>query len=73
MQLTWEKLGLVFDPELIPERPDWMVNFAQAPNVVIFDSFIRVFFVAAPNRTKINSLSVIVLLLIWIKQICLKC
>jgi predicted GH43/DUF377 family glycosyl hydrolase len=49
MQLTWEKLGLVFDPELIPERPDWMVNFAQAPNVVIFDSFIRVFFCCRPK------------------------
>lgn len=49
MQLTWEKLGLVFDPEQIPERPDWMVNFAQAPNVVIFDTFIRVFFCCRPK------------------------
>jgi predicted GH43/DUF377 family glycosyl hydrolase len=44
----WEKLGLVFDPVLHPGRPDWMVSFAQAPNVIIFDDYVRVFFCCRP-------------------------
>ena len=49
MTFKWEKLGLVFDPSLHANRPDWMVDFAQAPNVVIFDTYIRVFFCCRPT------------------------
>ncbi|MDO8805356.1 MAG: glycosylase, partial [Elusimicrobiota bacterium] len=48
MAFSWKKLGLVFDPKLHPERPDWMVDFAQAPNVMVFDGFVRVFFCCRP-------------------------
>ena len=48
MTFKWEKLGLVFDPSLHAGRPDWMVDFAQAPNVIIFDHYVRVFFCCRP-------------------------
>ena len=48
MTFKWEKLGLVFDPSLHADRPDWMVDFAQAPNVIIFDNYVRVFFCCRP-------------------------
>lgn len=48
MTFKWEKLGLVFDPSLHADRPDWMVDFAQAPNVIIFDKYVRVFFCCRP-------------------------
>lgn len=45
----WIKHGLVFNPATIKDRPDWMESFAQAPNVVIFDNFVRVFFCCRPK------------------------
>ncbi len=45
----WIKRGLVFNPAAITDRPDWMESFAQAPNVVIFDEFVRVFFCCRPK------------------------
>jgi hypothetical protein len=44
MSAKWEKLGLVFEPNRYAERPPWMVDFAQAPNVIIFEKHVRVFF-----------------------------
>ncbi len=44
MQFTWKKLGMIFDPLLHQETPEWMYSFAQAPNVIIFDDFVRVYF-----------------------------
>lgn len=44
MSAKWEKLGLVFEPNKLAERPSWMVDFAQAPNVIIFEKHVRVFF-----------------------------
>lgn len=44
----WQKLGLLFDPMHHSDRPDWMVSFAQAPNVVVFDDCVRVYFCCRP-------------------------
>ncbi|MEF8698772.1 MAG: glycosylase [Candidatus Accumulibacter sp. UW20] len=48
MAFKWEKFGLVFDPALHPDRPAWMLGFAQAPNVIVFDHHVRVFFCCRP-------------------------
>ncbi|GLI08712.1 glycosylase [Paenibacillus tyrfis] len=45
----WIKKGIVFDPATIKNRPLWMDQFAQAPNVVNFDNFIRVYFSCRPK------------------------
>ena len=46
----WEKLGHVFDPAAFPGRPTWMYEFAQAPSVLLFDEFVRVYFSCRPPR-----------------------
>jgi hypothetical protein len=43
----WKKLGRVFDPREIKGR-EWLNEFAQAPSVLIFDDFIRVYFSCRP-------------------------
>ncbi len=43
----WKKLGRVFNPLEVQGR-DWMKEFAQAPSVLIFDQFIRVYFSCRP-------------------------
>jgi hypothetical protein len=44
----WKKLGNVFNPcEL--DTPSWMHEFAQAPHVIKFDDFIRVYFSCRPE------------------------
>lgn len=48
MGFKWIKKGLLFDPAMIADRPDWMVSFAQAPNVIVFDDYARVFFCCRP-------------------------
>jgi hypothetical protein len=45
----WKKLGRIFDPTLVKEK-DWLKEFAQAPSVLIFDKFIRVYFACRPLR-----------------------
>ena len=44
----WEKLGRVFNPIDI-KNIDWINEFAQAPSVLIFDKFIRVYFSCRPK------------------------
>ncbi|MGD9494008.1 MAG: hypothetical protein AB7V36_11710 [Bacteroidales bacterium] len=44
----WKKLGRVFNPTEITNRP-WLKAFAQGPSVVVFDDFIRVYFSCRPN------------------------
>ena len=39
----WKKLGQVFNPTELKES-SWMNEYAQAPSIVIFDNYIRVFF-----------------------------
>ncbi len=47
--IKWEKKGLLFGPEMLKERPAWMDSFAQAPNVIVFDDFVRVYFCCRPK------------------------
>lgn len=47
----WEKLGKVFNPAEISNIA-WMKEFAQAPAVLIFDKFIRVYFSCRPHRDR---------------------
>src|SRR5258706_14632607 len=44
----WKKLGNVFDPQTL-ETPEWMREFAQAPHVIHFEDFIRVYFSTRPK------------------------
>jgi len=47
MLFNWTKLGRVFDPTAVKDR--YFINeFAQAPHVLIFDDFIRVYFSCRP-------------------------
>lgn len=45
---TWKKLGKIFDPTEI-ETPEWMYEFAQAPAILKFDNYIRVYFSCRPK------------------------
>ncbi|NJM81007.1 MAG: hypothetical protein HC854_17890 [Flavobacterium sp.] len=47
-QLKWQKKGLLFNPKN-HKTPKWMNEFAQAPHVLHFDSFIRVYFSCRPK------------------------
>ena len=47
----WKKLGKVFDPTEIKGR-NWLNEFAQAPSVLIFDDFVRVYFSGRPKPDK---------------------
>jgi len=47
----WNKLGLVFNPTKINDKP-WLKEFAQAPSVLVFDDFIRVYFSCRPPADK---------------------
>lgn len=44
---NWNKLGKVFDPTLVENRP-FIREFAQAPATLIFDNFVRVYFSCRP-------------------------
>ena len=44
----WNKIGKVFDPSE-HETPEWMNGFAQAPSVIKFDNFVRVYFSCRPK------------------------
>lgn len=50
----WEKLGKIFTPQLIKNRP-WLKNFAQAPATLVFDNYVRVFFSCRPLPDKSGS------------------
>lgn len=43
----WKKLGRVFIPQEV-QGIEWMKDFAQAPSVIVFDDFIRVYFATRP-------------------------
>ena len=45
----WKKKGVIFNPLEIKGRPEWMNEFAQAPNAITFEDFIRVFFTTRPK------------------------
>ena len=44
----WNKLGKIFDPAAI-DTPEWMNEFAQAPSVILFEDFARVYFSCRPK------------------------
>lgn len=44
----WKKMGKVFNPQEITERP-WLKEFAQAPATLIFDDFVRIYFSCRPS------------------------
>ena len=48
MKFQWKKAGRVFNPAQ-QKTPDWMNEFAQAPSVLIFVDFIRVYFSCRPK------------------------
>ena len=43
----WRKLGVVFDPRQIKNKI-WLSEYAQAPSVVVFEDFVRVYFSCRP-------------------------
>ena len=43
----WRKLGRVFTPQAVTDRP-WLREFAQAPATLVFDDFVRVYFSCRP-------------------------
>jgi hypothetical protein len=45
---SWVKLGKIFDPTE-NSTVDWMKEFAQAPSVLVFDEFVRVYFSCRPS------------------------
>ena len=47
MQFKWKKLGKIFDPRDF-RKPQWLHEYAQAPSVVIFEAFIRIYFSCRP-------------------------
>lgn len=49
--LKWKKIGKIFDPTEYKSK-SWMREFAQAPSVLIFDTFIRVYFSTRPTPDK---------------------
>lgn len=48
--MKWEKLGRVFNPVEIPDRPEWMFEYAQAPATLVMDDVVRVYFSCRPPR-----------------------
>lgn len=46
---TWKKLGRLFNPTEVQDRP-WLKEFAQAPSVLVFDTFVRIYFSCRPPR-----------------------
>jgi predicted GH43/DUF377 family glycosyl hydrolase len=44
----WKKEGLIFNPA-DHKTPEWMNEFAQAPAVMVYDGFIRVYFSCRPK------------------------
>lgn len=44
---AWKKLGKVFAPQSLTERP-WLKEFAQAPATLVFGDFVRVYFSCRP-------------------------
>lgn len=47
---SWEKLGLVYNPNDYKDRGEWMYEFSQAPSVLIFDDYVRVYVGTRPKR-----------------------
>jgi len=46
----WEKLGNIFSVDEGNLAPTWMSEFAQAPNTLVFENFVRVYFCTRPPK-----------------------
>ena len=44
----WKKLGRIFNPVDIADK-SWMQEFAQAPSVVVFEDYVRIYFSSRPK------------------------
>lgn len=44
----WKKLGRIFNPQDVTTR-SWLNEFAQAPSVIIYDEFVRIYFSCRPK------------------------
>ena len=44
MKLNFKKLGVIFNPSEYSDSPYWMKGFAQAPNAIILNGRVRVYF-----------------------------
>lgn len=51
MKFNWIDLGLVFDVNRIKDKPDWYFSHAQAPNTVVMEDYVRVYFTARQKPT----------------------
>ena len=47
--LNWKDLGLIFDVDNCQYLPEWHHSHAQAPNAVIFEDFVRIYFTGRPR------------------------
>lgn len=47
MMFQWQKLGKVFTPQEVTDRP-WLKEFAQAPATLVLDDVVRVYFSCRP-------------------------
>ncbi len=45
----WKKLGRIFNPSDV-KGISWLTEFAQAPCVLVFDNFVRIYFSGRPPR-----------------------
>ena len=45
----WHKLGLLLEPARLADKPVWFNEFAQAPNSILFDKFVRIYFCCRPK------------------------
>lgn len=45
--LRWQKLGLIFDPRTVKDRP-WLSEFAQAPASLVLNDRVRIYFSCRP-------------------------
>lgn len=51
---NWTKLGRIFNPQSVEDRP-WLKAFAQAPATLVFNDYVRVFFSCRPLPDKYGS------------------
>lgn len=51
MSFKWKKKGRIFNPKEITGY-DYMEEFAQAPSVLIFDDFVRIYFSCRPKANE---------------------
>jgi predicted GH43/DUF377 family glycosyl hydrolase len=50
---TWKKIGKVFTPQDVTNRP-WLKEFAQAPDTLLFDNFLRIYFSCRPQADAVG-------------------